>query len=321
MRAGVFTISLDFELYWGVRDKRALDGYRANLEGVQQAIPLMLDAFARHGVHATWATVGLLFCRDRADALASAPAQWPGYSIQRLCPYRYLESSPDVEPKCHFAPALLDRISTTPGQEIGSHTFSHFYCLEPGQTPESFRADLVAACRIAQRCGVVLRSLVFPRNQWNPDYLPILAEQGITAYRGNEPGWMYAATDGRGQSRLRRLGRLLDSYVNLGGHYTFALDGGGGRPLDIPASRFLRPFDPRLSFLDGLKSRRIFRAMRHAAKRREVFHLWWHPHNFGIHAEENLRMLEAILAEFGRLRSRYGMQSLNLGELADEAGK
>jgi hypothetical protein len=45
MNTGAFTISIDFELYWGVRDTRSLDAYREHLDGVRQAIPRMLGLF------------------------------------------------------------------------------------------------------------------------------------------------------------------------------------------------------------------------------------------------------------------------------------
>jgi len=309
---------MDFELYWGVRDKRNLDDYGTNLAGVTHAIPQILDLFEQYRVHATWATVGLLFCRDRAEALAASPAERPQYTNAALCPYRYLEQTTQLAPEYHFAPALIERIAVTPGQEVATHTFSHYYCREAGQTPAAFRADLDAARNLAQQRGLTTRSLVFPRNQWNPDYLTVLADNGIDAYRGNERGWLYAATNNDGQSRARRLGRLLDTYLNLSGHHTYALAScGSSRPFNFPASRFLRPYDPRLAWLDGLRLRRIRRAMRHAAQRHEVFHLWWHPHNFGVHTAENLRVLKRVLDEFSRLRDEYGMRSLSMAELAD----
>ena len=36
MKKGVFTVSLDFELYWGLRDKRTISEYEANLKGVKK---------------------------------------------------------------------------------------------------------------------------------------------------------------------------------------------------------------------------------------------------------------------------------------------
>ena len=63
---GALVISLDFELHWGVRDKRPVDGpYRENLLGAREAIPRMLDLFEEFGVAATWATVGFLFAKNR----------------------------------------------------------------------------------------------------------------------------------------------------------------------------------------------------------------------------------------------------------------
>jgi len=36
---GTFVISLDFELLWGVRDKRTVADYGANILGVRRVIP------------------------------------------------------------------------------------------------------------------------------------------------------------------------------------------------------------------------------------------------------------------------------------------
>ena len=34
---GALVISLDYEKYWGMRDKKSIDAYRQNLEGVDEA--------------------------------------------------------------------------------------------------------------------------------------------------------------------------------------------------------------------------------------------------------------------------------------------
>lgn len=59
---GDFVISLEFELLWGVRDHADRHSYGRNILGGREAIPRMVDHFARHGVVATWATVGFMFC-------------------------------------------------------------------------------------------------------------------------------------------------------------------------------------------------------------------------------------------------------------------
>jgi len=57
--------------------------------------------------------------------------------------------------------------------------------------------------------------------------------------------------------------------------------------------------------------------MEYAATRGMVYHLWWHPHNFGTNLPENLNFLEKILQSYQKLNSQYKMQSLNMGEVAE----
>jgi hypothetical protein len=89
---GAFVISLDFELMWGVRDKRTIADYGCNILGVRQAVPALLDLFATRQIACTWATVGFLFCADKDELMASLPARLPAYADSRTCrwppPYR-----------------------------------------------------------------------------------------------------------------------------------------------------------------------------------------------------------------------------------------
>ncbi|MGO9344664.1 MAG: polysaccharide deacetylase family protein, partial [Acidimicrobiales bacterium] len=174
---GAFVISLDFELHWGVRDHLAADGpYQSNLLGVRQAIPAMLDLFGAYDIKATWATVGFLFCDNRGEVERYAPTARPAYTRPGLSPYEEPLGQDEAEDPIHFAPTLIDLIAATPGQEIATHTFSHFYCLEQGQDPETFRADLESAISVARKRGIELRSIVFPRNQFNPAYGAVLRD-------------------------------------------------------------------------------------------------------------------------------------------------
>jgi hypothetical protein len=156
---GRLVISLDFELHWGVRDSVRVDQYQQNLLGVRQAVPRLLELFRRHEIHATWATVGFLFARNREELLASLPDRRPAYARPVLDPYRALGDElgrDEHDDPYHYASSLLDMIEATTHQEIASHTFSHYYCLEEGQDVASFRDDLVAARAIAQRRGIIL---------------------------------------------------------------------------------------------------------------------------------------------------------------------
>ena len=316
---GIFVISLDFELHWGVRSRLRLDQYRENVHGVRRVVPALLDLFAQYGIHATWATVGFAFFDSREQLLSGLPTRKPAYVDPRLSPYPELESI-GLDESCdpfHFAASLLRLIAGRPGQEIGTHTFSHYHCLEAGQDVDAFRDDLRAARKAAGRFGISLESLVFPRNEFNPDYLEACRQMGIRAFRGNESSWFYRPRSRREESLVRRALRLLDSYVNLSSHNCASREEILREfPYNIPSSRFLRPHSRLLSLLDPLKLRRIRNSLRHAARYGKVFHLWWHPENFGTHTRKNLAFLEKILREYAALRDQYGMESLNMGEIA-----
>jgi peptidoglycan/xylan/chitin deacetylase (PgdA/CDA1 family) len=174
MIAGKFIISLDFELMWGVRDKRSLTNYGENIITVWQVLPEMIKLFEKYSVKATFATVGFLFATSKDDLLKNTPNHCPQYNDENLSPYNgYFDNINESNYKYHFASELISLIKNYPNQEIATHTFSHYYCLEPGQNKDEFLSDIKAAIQIARRSGIDLKSLVFPRNQFNDEYLEI----------------------------------------------------------------------------------------------------------------------------------------------------
>ena len=185
---GALVISLDFELMWGVRDKRTIADYGRNILGVRQAVPALLDLFAARDIACTWATVGFLFCADKDELMASLPARLPAYANPSLSPYDDLAAvgADEKTDPYHFGLSLLRQVQSAPRQEIATHTFSHFYCLEEGSDLEAFRADLVAAIKAAERRGLLISSIAFPRNQMSGAHLRICRELGLTAFRGTE---------------------------------------------------------------------------------------------------------------------------------------
>lgn len=280
-------------------------------------MPYLLDAFSTFGLHCTWATVGLLFFDRKEELIEFIPDTRPEYANPALSPYPAIEGIGDSEREdpYHYALSLIRRILAHDGQEIGSHTFCHYYCLEAGQTADAFRADLASARAAANRIGVELKSLVFPRNQFNREYLDICRDAGILAFRGNEESWSYSAAGGE-EGRVRRGHRLLDSYLNLSGHHCYLPDADSSGLLNIRSSRFLRPVSKRLGALEGLRLGRIKQSMTHAARTGTVYHLWWHPHNFGADLASNAGFAHEILGHYHQLSERYGMRSLTMAELA-----
>ncbi len=312
--AGTLIVSLDFELFWGMHDCATIEEYGEHIRGGRHAIPPMLDLFQKHGIHATWASVGMLFAKSTHELQPYLPGLQPSYHNQALSPYPFLHRIPDGD-EHYFAPELLQRISQVPGQEIGSHTFCHYYCRETGQTTEQFREDMQAAKAIAADRGYNLASVVLPRNQSEPEYAEVLQKLGFTSYRDEENDWIHEKVRFR---PLMRLLRLMDVYFPLTGHGCFSPKIENGI-VNLVGSRMYKP--RFIGLLEPLKLRRIKKQMRYAAKHGLCFHLWWHPHNVGVETEYHLKQLDNIFSYYQELQNTYGMRSLNMGELANEVLK
>lgn len=312
-------VSLDLELYWGWRDIRDLDSCRNRLLQVRPTVTRILELFDRYQIHATWATVGFLFLRNREELLKFQPSVKPQYQARELSPYEgigQIGRDEETDP-FHYGPSILRTILGTPNQEIGTHTFSHFYCLERGQTESAFRSDLMAAIQAAAEWNLDLRSLVFPRNQMNPEYVAGCRALGIQSYRGAGSHWIYKERTKSDECWLRRAVRLLDAYVNLSGHHTTGFDQiRQGPPFNFPASRFLRPYLPALKVFERLRLARICSGLDFAAQQKRVYHLWFHPEDLAVNRAENIEALEIVLRRFAQLRDRGVMESVNMGELS-----
>lgn len=321
--AGALVISLDFELAWGVRDLYDTNHtYMLRVIQERKVIPQILNLFEEFDIAATWATVGFLFARTRSELQQFSPPVRPGYKNARLDPYLETIGEGEWDDPMHYAHQLIEQIRKKKRQEIATHTFSHYYCMEQGQTREAFMADIDSAISLAQHNGIQLKSIVFPRNQHNPEYDDILVSRGIVCYRGTEKHPVYRMGE-RKNSRLphKRFYRLIDSYWDLSGSHLVSWQGMVKESglCNIASSRYLRPVANASSLLSELRRKRIVTAMEEAAKTGKIFHLWTHPQGFGVSPEENLKGLQAILDHYKRFQKQYGMLSLSMAEAAERA--
>lgn len=320
---GYLLISLDFELFWGVRDVKTKSSYKNNLINVHKVIPRLLNLADQYDVKLTFATVGFLFANNKEELLRFAPLLKPTYNNSIFNPYCYIENTEDFDNynSYHFAHNLIDLINSNKNHEIATHTFSHFYVNEEGQNIDQFEADLLAAIAIAKSRNITFNSIVFPRNQINKNYLKICNKYGITNYRGTEKHWMFDTSDTEKLERpFNKLFRLADAYVNLSGYNTYPLTriNSVNNVKNIPSSKFFRPYTKSLKALEPLRIKRINKGLTHAAKNKEVYHMWWHPHNFGANTEENFRNLENIFKHFQNLKRDYNFDCVTMSELAEK---
>ena len=317
MSTAKFVISLDFELFWGVSDTQTVAGYGRNVLGEWQAIPRLLALFRQHGVKVTWATVGMLMCRDYKQWRDLRPTVLPGYSRVDISPY-FKDTLVRENASLFFARPLVEQILATKGQELATHTYSHFYCNEAGATPDQFAADLDCARTIAADLGVDLRSVVLPRNQIHEKFLSVLPGAGIQVYRGNAEHWLYRNGDAVPGGIAGRIVRFADACIPLSGKRTVR-EQHSSRLVNVPASLFLYPWSARHRALLSMRLHRARQGMTSAARTGGIFHLWWHPHNFGMNLDENLALLEVVLRHYRVLADTYGMQTQCMGDFAASA--
>ena len=298
-------LSLDFELRWGVHDVYGIDfdAYRENLEGERRVIPMLLKVFSAHGIRATWAAVGAIGCESWDEYFARAPRA-PQYTNRafKVKPY-YADLDPDG--RLHFAPELMRMIRSTPGQQLGTHTFSHLFLRERGVTARDAMDDLAAATRLHQeRFGSTPLSLVFPRNQ--PAFIDVVRASSVKIWRGNAAAWYYDCEDSEHNSWLPRALKLLDAFNPLTSRAA-PLSGDMNR-----ASMFLRLNLPAAAWL--LHVRRI-KSELDRLDRNKIFHLWFHPHNLGKDTRRRLGRVEQIASLIAEREQAGALRSCSMEDL------
>lgn len=297
-------ISIDFEMRWGVHDIYGcnIDGYRANLENVRYIIPKMIQLFRERNIRATWATVGALALDSWDEYFSFAPSP-PIYENNKLTiDPAYADIDPDG--LLHFAPDLVRNIINTPGQELGSHSFSHLYFREKGVTVQDFIADSGTVSSVfSDKFNINPVSLVFPKNQIA--FESILPECGIRIWRGNENRWYYESVTTEHRSYTSRLMRLYESvnpWVNR------------SNPIDKNVSyssmfiRFNLPEALWALHIKRLKSE--FKSL----SGNNICHIWWHPHNLGKDMNARMSRLERVLDLVAQQCEKSDVHSLNMAD-------
>ena len=311
----IFTISIDFEKVWGVFPDRNLGLYYNSLAGVDSAVDGLLKLFNKYDIHATWAIVGFLYSKDYNEIYKA---------IKRAnIPYKDLRFSPTCcsdkiirDLSLSSGNGSIEKIRSTLSQEIATHTYSHLLCIEEGVTINEIRQDIEMAISVGSQYNDLIKSIIFPRNQYSSNIVDVCAEYGISSYRGLGPGVHRHPRRSRSMSRGFKALRYLDGMLNLTGHKVHRIlkrtDSG---IWNLPDSFFVN--GPLLSnkFTAYLVKRRVCEAMLSAAKTNSLCHLWFHPHNFGVDTEKRLSELEEILKWYKVLNGMYGMVNRSMLEL------
>ncbi|TVT28932.1 polysaccharide deacetylase family protein [Salinicoccus cyprini] len=311
MKNGTFIISVDFELYWGYLGFTDYDKCVDRFHLTRDVASRMIETFEENEMKVTWATVGFLMLEGNDELNRMMPRILkPSYTRRVIDNYHNYENLLEKENFCEgvfFASDIVEALKNSSYQTIGTHTFSHYLCLESGQSEAEFYNDMKMAKAVADDRNIAFRSIVFPRNQFEQKHLEIISKFGIDIFRGTPEHFIYKPR-GKHNYFIRGL-RLVDLYFNITGNHTHPHAVPSEALYDIKASRFLRPLNRTNRISRSLQLRRIRQEMTAAAKNNHYYHLWWHPHNFTVSPEENFKFLEEIIAHYKVLEEKYGFCS------------
>ena len=112
---GHFVISLDYEIHWGVFDKKSVQDYHENLSSVNFVIDRLLELSNRYDVKLTFSTVGLLFAENKEDLILHSPKQKPSYSNTKFNPYNLISDigNSERDDPFHYALSGIQKIKNT----------------------------------------------------------------------------------------------------------------------------------------------------------------------------------------------------------------
>ena len=138
---GKFVISLDFELFWGVKASKSTE-YHLNIYGVQNALKQIIDLLDKYDIKATIAIVGFLFANNKNELISFSPLIKPKYINPKLDNYNFKDVGDSFDDdKLHFAGPLID-ILLKSKHEIASHTYSHLYITEKDGNINDIKNDV-----------------------------------------------------------------------------------------------------------------------------------------------------------------------------------
>lgn len=308
---GIFTISIDLELAWGICDKQITKSIRDTLGLERQIIRRILELFAQYDIRVTWAIVGhlLLSKCDWKTGLVHPEIIRPNSNNKRDWFFQHPKEPNDP---LWYGRDIIEWIKTaTPKQEIGSHSFCHILYHETMTNRDTVKSDIKMAKKLHEASGLPFETFVFPRNIVSCKEL--LAEAGIRVYRGESRRWYNSVPS-------HSLQRLLNFI-----HILFAVSPVTVRALVDETGMVNIPDSMLLIGRNGLRglvsSRNLIKmgqaGLNRAVKKREIFHLWLHPFNFVYKTGQQFYVLESILRQAQCLRLNGQLEILSMRDIME----
>ncbi|HCH62353.1 MAG TPA: hypothetical protein DFR83_06080 [Deltaproteobacteria bacterium] len=313
LRHGVFTLSFDFELVWGSRD-RVADPTPLEREALvtrDQVFETILSMLVARDIRATWATVGHLFLSGAEPGDRGLhPEVIPPRHAWRAVPWlQGVPAGTEQSQPAWYARSLVERLVEA-SQEVACHSFSNPIFGDPGCSREAAASELARCVALAEELGIALKSFVFPRNV--PGHVDLLAEHGFTSWRPPEPAWFLHPSIPGSVARLAQLaevatGRAPPTVLPVRDRHGLWQIAGSGRFLPAHGIRRAIPMVQR--------ARRAIAGIERAVAERRISHLYVHPISFAAAPEPMLRAFEMVLDAAMAHRNAGQLDTLSMDQV------
>ena len=273
-----------------------------------------MELFKKYDIRASWGIVGHMLQSKDPWRNGIAHPEIPRPIVFGESSDWFYQLPHDISSSMWYGQDLVESVKNSlPKQEIGSHSFCHMPYCEKTTNPDSIEADIKLAKEQHAEKGLPFEFFIFPRNKIG--FRGLLAKHGIKFYRGNILRWYDRLPIGF----VRRVLNLL-SYILAVPPRTVLPKKDKFGLVSIPGSMLLternglRHLIPR----DNL-TRMAVAGLGRAIRKKEVFHLWFHPSNFAYNTEDQLATLEKILQQVSIFREEGILEQKTVGEIAESA--
>lgn len=312
---GALVISIDYEFALGFADFDLSDEDKERMRGEMDITSRLLELFEHYNIPATWAVTGHLLEHHCAWQKGAPHPEYPRPIHRSEKRDWFLLHPPEGEyddPLWFDVRRLVPQILRSPvGHEIASHSYGHIIYGEKGVHEGAVRADIENMKRIHAERKYPLFSFIFPRN--GEAFHAELASAGIQCYRGVRRMW-YRLFPGI----IGRALHLVDYFLPT--VHTVVPKRGEGGLINLPDSLMLLGRNGvRRVVVPTLMKWKIRRGIATAAKRGEVFHLWFHPSNFWYDTDTQFEILEDALRFAARLREDGALSILTMQGVCEQA--
>jgi hypothetical protein len=320
LKRGVFIISLDLELAWGLFDlwgssdtnvpRSCYDRYLQTREVV---IDALLRLFHGYQVSATWAIVGHLFLDhcEATDGVKHPDMPRPTHGWFKHDWYAWDPASTVERDPAWYGRDIVEKImAAEPPQDIGCHSFSHVIFGDKGCSAQVAEAEIAKCVALAQEMGINPKSFVFPRNQ--EGHYQTLKNYGFSCYRTAQPGWVNIL---RGQAQ--RWAKFCNDMLGLSPPCAVVEEKLPGL-WSISASAYYRPAHGGANIIPmRSRVRQSIKGITKAIDTGGIFHLCLHPSGLGLKTEPLIGGLERILQYADRKRKEGKLDLLSMAQLAE----